>query len=187
MKYFFATLVTVGLLSGGNWVINGDFEEGLSTGWTTAQGGPNITINRATNYDPDHDYELLAQKGVGSGYIRISQTIDIPSTDNFNFSINAKLYAYDNNTDTLTYAGATVIVGYRSATGTLLGETRICQFTAPCPWQNTSTCHLIFVSDSLWRTHSFNLNTELGNLPGVNPLNVKKIEIALYDTTVHTC
>ena len=177
----------VGLVSAGNWLINGDFEQDLSTGWTTTQGGSSITIDRATTYESDPDYEVRVEKGAGSGFATVSQTIDITTPGEFSFSIKAKLYAYDNNADTLTYAGTAVKIIYCNTSGTLLGETRICQFTAPCPWQNTSTCHLITVSDSLWHTYSFNLQTELGNLPGVNPANVKKVEVALYDTTAHTC
>jgi hypothetical protein len=187
MKIFLATLVMIGLLSAGNWLINGDFEQDLSTGWIATQSGSSIYIDRATTYENDPDYEVRAEKGAGSGFANLSQTIDITAPSEFNFSTKAKLYAYDNNADTLTFAGAAVRIVYRSATGTLLGETRICRFTAPCPWQNTSTCHLITVSDSLWHSYSFNLQTELGNLPGVNPANVKKVEIALYDTTAHTC
>lgn len=189
MRIFLATIIFISLASAGNWLINGDFEQDLNIGWTTNQSGSNITINRATTYEPDADYEVLVQKGAGNGYARILQMAleNITTPSEFNFSIKAKLYAYDNNADTLTWAAAAVIVGYYNATGTKLGETRICQFTAPCPWQNTSTCHLIIVSDSLWHTYSFNLQSELGNLPGVNPSNVKKVEIALYDTTAHTC
>jgi len=187
MKYFLTIILMVGLVSAGNWLINGDFEQDLSTGWTTTQGGSSITIDRATTYESDPDYEVRVEKGAGSGFATVSQTIDITTPGEFSFSIKAKLYAYDNNADTLTYAGTAVKIIYCNTSGTLLGETRICQFTAPCPWQNTSTCHLITVSDSLWHTYSFNLQTELGNLPGVNPANVKKVEVALYDTTAHTC
>ncbi len=187
MKYLLTIIFMVGLMSAGNWVINGDFEEPLNTGWTSTQYGSSIYIDRATTYEIDPDYEVRVQKGAGTGFARLSQIIDITTPSEFNFSIKAKLYAYDNNADTLTWAAAAVRIGYYNASGTLLGETRICQFTAPCPWQNTSTCHLITVSDSLWHDYSFNLQTELGNLPGVNPANVKKVGIALFDTTVHTC
>ncbi len=187
MRIFLATIIAIGFASAGNWLINGDFEQDLSMGWTTTQGGSYIYIDRATTYETDPDYELRAEKGAGSGFANVSQTIDITTPSEFNFSIKAKLYAYDNNADTLTYAGAAVRIIYRNTSGTFLGETRICQFTAPCPWQNTSTCHLIIASDSLWHNYSFNLQTELGNLPGVNPSNVKKVEIAFYDTTAHTC
>uniref|UniRef100_A0A7C4XL22 Uncharacterized protein n=1 Tax=candidate division WOR-3 bacterium TaxID=2052148 RepID=A0A7C4XL22_UNCW3 len=187
MKIICTALVMTGLLAAGNWAVNGDFEDSLDHGWMKTTGGYNITIDRAPGYDPDPDYELRAEKGGGNGYARVYQIVDIPAINDFSFYVNAKLYAYDNNADTLTYGATAVIVGYLSASGLLLGETRICQFTTPCPWQNTPTCHLIFVDDSLWHSHSFNLNNELGNLPGVNPTDVKKIEIAFYDTTAHTC
>ncbi len=187
MKMLIPIFLMIGLVSAGNWLVNGDFEEALNTGWTSTQSGSYIYIDRAITYEPDPDYEVRVEKGTGNGYARLSQTIDITTPSEFTFSTKAKLYAYDNNADTLTYAAAAIRIIYRNATGALLGETRICQFTAPCPWQNTSTIHLITVSDSLWHNYSFNLQTELGNLPGVNPANVKKVEIALYDTTAHTC
>ncbi len=177
----------LGFLSAGNWLINGDFEEVLNTGWTATQGGSYTYIDRATTYEPDPDYEVRVEKGSGNGFARLSQTIDITTPSEFNFSAKIKLYAYDNNADTLTYGAAALMIIYRNSSGSFLGETRICQFTSPCPWQNTPTCHLITVEDSLWHNYSFNLQSELGNLPGVNPANVKKIEIALYDTTAHTC
>jgi hypothetical protein len=165
---------------------NGDFEQDLTVGWTQAQSGANITFNRATNYDTDPDYEAYVYKGSGSGYAKLFQVVDIPSTDLI-FTADAKIYAYDNNADTLCWAGAAVIISYLNASNSVLGETRICMRTAPCPWQNSSTLHLIPVSDSLWHNHSFNINDELANLPGVNPSNVVKIQIALFDTTDHTC
>ncbi|MGB9721018.1 MAG: hypothetical protein ACPL28_06020 [bacterium] len=187
MKIFLTTIIMIGLLSAGNWIINGDFEQDLSSGWTATQSGSSIYIDRATSYETDPDYEVRVEKGAGNGFANLSQTIDITTPSEFNFAAKAQLYAYDNNADTLTYGAAAIRIIYKNSTGTALGETRICQFTSPCPWQNTSTCHLIFVSDSLWHNYSFNLQTELGNLPGVNPANVKKVEIALYDTTAHTC
>lgn len=187
MKVILTLTLFIAFVSAGNWLINGDFEQDLSMGWITTQGGSSTYIDRATTYESDPDYEVLVEKGSGNGFANVSQTIGITTPSEFVFSTKAKLYAYDNNADTLTYAGAAIRVIYRNASGTFLGETKICQFTQPCPWQNTSTCHLITVSDSLWHTYSFNLQTELGNLPGVNPADVKKVEVAFYDTTAHTC
>lgn len=177
----------LGVASAGNWLMNGDFEEELTTGWTVTQSGSSIYVDRATGYEPDPDYEARVEKGSGNGFVQVAQTIDITTPSEFTFSARAKLYAYDNNADTLTYAAAALRIIYLNASGTFLGETRICQFTAPCPWQNTATCHLIIASDSFWHNYSFNLQTELGNLPGVNPTAVKKVEVAFYDTTAHTC
>jgi len=170
----------------GDFMTNGDFEEALSNGWQQASGGSSITIDRATTYDPDPDYEAQAYKGAGSGYARLFQIIDVPTTD-MDFSANVKIYAYDNNADTLCWAAAALFIEYYNSSGTLLGDTRICMMTAPCPWNNTSTRHLIMAPDSFWHNYAFNIGDELTNLPGIIPANVARIGIALYDTTAHTC
>jgi hypothetical protein len=51
-----------------NLLTNGAFEQPLGTGWLQATSGVNVTINRATTYDPDPDYEAYVYKGSGSGY-----------------------------------------------------------------------------------------------------------------------
>lgn len=186
MNRFIALLCLASLGSAGVLLTNGDFEAPLTTGWQQLTSGSSITIDRQTTYDPDPDYEVQVYKGAGSGYARFLQEVNIPTTD-LEFSIAAKMYAYDNNADTLCWAGSAVIVSYKNAAGTVLGETRICRFTTPCPWANSSTMHLILVGDSLWHTYSFNINDELTNLPGIDPSNVARIELALYDTTAHTC
>ncbi|MGQ9535417.1 MAG: hypothetical protein ACUVTF_09365 [bacterium] len=154
MKLFLILVIFFAFGSGGNWLTNGDFEQDLSMGWNAFHGGSSVYIDRATTYETDPDYELRLEKGSGNGFANLSQVIDITIPSEFNFSIKAKLYAYDNNADTLTYAGAAIRVIYRNVSGTFLGETKICQFTAPCPWKNIPTCHLIIASDSLWHTYS---------------------------------
>jgi len=187
MKGLIILCIMVAFASAGNWIENGAFESDLGIGWQQ-QGSAGATFTRATNYDPDPDYEVQVYKGAGSGYARLYQAMsfDCPVSD-LNFFINAKMWAYDNNADTLCWAASAVIVSYLNSSGTKLGDTRICMKTTPCPWVSTSTIHLINVSDSLWHNYSFNIATELGNLPGVNPANVRRIEVALYDTTAHTC
>ncbi len=186
MRKYLILFVLVGFTFATNLVANGDFEQPLTTGWLQSSSGSSITINRATTYDPDPDYEAYAYKGAGSGFAKLYQVIDVATTD-LGFSINAKVYAYDNNADTSCWAAAAVIISYLDATGSILGDTRICMRTTPCPWVSTSTTHLITASDSLWHNYAFNIDDELANLPGVSPSDVKKIEIALYDTTDHTC
>lgn len=167
-------------------ITNGDFEQTLDIGWQRDSNGVNITINRATIYDPDPDYEAQVYKGAGTGFAELSQMVDIPSTDLL-FTCNAKIYAFDNDADTLTWAAAALIISYLDDGGATLGETRICNFSTPCPWLSTPTCHLIIAIDSFWHNYGFNIDDELANVPGVNPADVQKISIALYDTTLHTC
>jgi len=185
-KYLIPVLLLAAMLYADNLLENADFEQVLSIGWIESSGGANDTINRGTTYDPDPDYEAFVFKGYGSGFAKLEQPVVIPSTD-LDFSIRAKIYAYDNNADTLCWAAAGVILYYMNDLDMILGDTRICMRTTPCDWQNSPTCHLITVPDSFWHDYSFNIDDELANLAGVNPADVKKISIALYDTTAHTC
>lgn len=185
-KYLVLSIMITSIAFAGNLLVNPDFELDLATGWIATTNGANDTINRATGYDPDPDYEAFIFKGYGSGYAKLAQPVTVPSTD-LDFSVRAKIYAYDNNADTLCWAAAGVIISYMDDLDMILGDTRICMRTTPCDWQNSSTCHLITVSDSFWHDYSFNIDDELLNLPGIDPGDVKKISIAFYDTTAHTC
>jgi hypothetical protein len=161
---------------------NGDFEQNLTIGWTEDHTSTNYLINRATNYDPDPNYEAQVYQGTGSGYAMLYQAVDIPSTD-LAFTADVKLYAYDNHGS--AWCGAALIIFYLNASGARLGDTRICARSPQCPWANSSTRHIIDATDSLWHNYAFNINDELSNLPGVNPSNVAKIQIALFDSTYH--
>jgi hypothetical protein len=176
----------LGLATAGNFLSNPGFEEDLAVGWQSYIVSTSDTIKRGTGYEPDPDYEAYVYKYSG-GYTKLWQTLDISSVDSFSFSIKAKLYAYDNNADAYCWGGAAVIIAYLNSSGTQLGATRVCRFTTPCPWSNTSTLHLIPAADTLWHTYSFNLRTELANLPGVVPSQVKKVTVALFDSCAHTC
>jgi hypothetical protein len=165
---------------------NGDFEKDLTDGWQIFQYSTFDTINRGTGYDPDPDYELYVLRNYGNGYCKVWQTVDIPTTD-LAFSVQTKLWAYDNDADTLCWAASAIRIYYLDQSGAVIGETRIVYFTDPCPWISTSVLHVIDASDSLWHTYAFNVNAELANLPGVNPSAIKKIQVAAYDTTAHTC
>lgn len=185
MHKYVILFVLVSLSGASVLLINGDFELPLTNGWQQIEGGSYSTVDRATTYDPDPDYEACAKDQYGS-YAKLWQTVDIPTND-LDFSVNAKLYAYDNNADTLCWAGAAIVISYLDATGSLLGDTRICRFTTPCPWTNSSICHLIIAPNTNWNSYSFNIDAELSNLPGINPTDIRKIEVALYAKTDHTC
>ena len=182
MKHTVIILLSIALANAGVLLTNGDIELDLDTGWSQSSSGVNVTIDRATTYDPDPDYEAQVYKGTGSGYARLFQAVDIPTTD-LEFSVYAKVYAYDNHTT--AWCGAGVIISYLNENGSLLGDTRICMRSTQCPWSNSATRHIIEATDSMWHNYAFNIDAELTNLPGVNPANVKKIEVALFDSTYH--
>jgi len=164
---------------------NGDFEEPFTEGWLETRSGFNTAFQRATNYDPDPDYEAYVYKGSDHGFARLHQITnigDMPVTE-IDFSVWAKLYAYDNDPEAFT--GAAVELMYLDETGSYLGNTKICARSTQCPWTNTLTQHIIPASGSGWYNYSFNINDELGNLPGVSPADVKKIKVSLLDSTYH--
>lgn len=187
MKVIGLAMLAACLASASELLINGDFEQDFSTGWQQYIIGANDTLARGIGYYPDPDYEAYAFRDYGSGYVKLSQLVLIPET-NIQFSVFAKIYAYDNNADTLCWAAAAVVISYLDQNNQVLGATKIAAFTSPCPWINTPTVHLISVPDSLWNGYGFNVTTELTtNLPGIDPAAVKKIDVALFDTTAHSC
>lgn len=171
-------LVLIGI-SSADYIVNGNFEQPLTTGWRQRTWGSYCIIDQARNYDPDPDVEAYAYKGSSDGYSLLFQAVAVPSTD-LNFSANAKLYAYDNNAS--AWAGASFRIAYMNTSGEILGETRICQMSPGCPWTSSRTFHLIMTSDTNWHNYAFNINSELANLPGVNSLEVSRIGVALFDS-----
>lgn len=182
MNKYLTVFLIIGICSAGTFLANGDFEQDLTVGWFEKLNGLNITINRGTGYDQDPDYEAYVYKGTGGGYAKLYQVATVPITD-LEFSANAKLYAYDNHAS--AWCGAAVMISYLNSIGSVLGETMICARSTQCPWTNTTTRHIIPAPDSLWHNYSFNINDELGNLPGIDPTDVNKIEISLFDSIYH--
>lgn len=184
-KYLITVLILAGFPFASQFLINGDFEEPLTTGWLQAQVGYNCAINRATYYDPDPDYELYVHKGNYTGYTRVHQVVDnIPTTGpDLDFSVNAKLYASCNRIE--VYSAAAVVISYLNESNSVLGETRIIRYTDGYPWTNSPTLHLIVAPDTNWNNYSFNFDDELVNLSGVNPLEISKIKVTLDATTLY--
>jgi hypothetical protein len=179
MRRHFCFLLIISLGFAWDLVSNGDFEEDLTTGWQQASSGSSVYIDRSVTYHPDADYEARTEKGDGSGYAKLYQIMDIPTTD-LDFSCSAKMWAYDNHAT--AWCGAAVRIYYLNLSSSVLGVTMICMRSTQNPWNNTSTCHIIPVTDSLWHDYAFNINDELTNLSGVNPSQVARIQIALFDT-----
>jgi hypothetical protein len=180
-KYLIVILMLVSIVFADNLLANGDFEQDLAVGWQQTTLGIPFIIDRATHYDGDPDYEALVLKSSSNGFASLHQIVALPTTDIY-FSCTAKLYAYDNTAG--DWAGAAVILSYMNASNTILGETRICRFSdADCPWADSPTLHLMIAADGNWNNYSFNIADELTNLSGVNPLEVSKLQIALFDTS----
>lgn len=164
---------------------NGDFEQELRYGWQQLIVRPTWydTIDLAAKYDSDPDLEIRVKKYHYTS-AKVYQTVNIPTTD-LQFSIAAQLLAHEHpSTSTYYWSAAAVVLRYLDNNYNLLGETRITNKSLHCPWNNTSSIHLINVIDTNnWYTYSFNIDNELNNLPGINRGNIKKVQVALFDTT----
>ena len=164
---------------------NGDFEQNLENGWSLRIVTPTYgdTVDIAAKYDSDPDNEVRVKKHHAT-LAKLYQSVNIPTTD-LEFSVSAKLFAYEYpSTSTYYWSAAAVVLSYLDNNSNLLGQTRINNKSQHCPWVNSNTVHLINVTDTAnWYTYSFNINNELNNLPGINRGNIKKIQVALLDTT----
>jgi hypothetical protein len=184
MYKYFILLIAAGICSAGVLMTNGDFEQELSVGWNQMIGSAlsTDTIDRSTAYNPDPDYEVKVKK-YDATHAKLYQTINIPTTD-LQFSITANLYAYEYNTSATYWSAAAVCLRYLDNNDALLGETRIAHKSPHCPWTSSNTVHIITeLFPNSWVNYSFNINDELVNLPGVTLSNIKKIQVALLDTT----
>lgn len=176
MRRYLILLLLAALGSASVLITNGDFEQDLSVGWTQTIYGAAASIIRGTGYDPDPDYEVYVYKGTGTGYAKLHQTAYIPTTD-LEFAASLKLYGSSNSTT--CWAAGALIIAYLDDVGDLLGESIICYKTSACPWVNTATRHVVAVTDSFWHDYSFNIDTELTNLSGVDPGDIRRIQITL--------
>lgn len=182
MNRYLILILIIGICTASNYITNGDFEQPLATGWTQYSSNAYGGIMRGSGYHPDPDYEAyvyrIGQYSSAGGYEKLYQTVDIPLID-IDFSVSLKLYAWDNGS---SWCGAACVLSYLDDSDVVLGKTRICYESPGCPWSNSPTQHLIAVYDSSWHDYTFNINDELQNLSGVNPLNVAKITVTLMDT-----
>ncbi|MCS7258011.1 MAG: hypothetical protein NZ601_01360 [candidate division WOR-3 bacterium] len=184
LKFVLIVCSVVNLLSAGELLTNGNFEQPLDIGWysTIVTATSYDTIDRQTFFHPDPDYEVRVKK-YDAVCAKVYQTISIPTTD-LDFSVNAKLYAYEYTPTASYWAAAAIILRYLDDNNNWLGETRITYKTPHSPWINTSTVHLINAPDpNNWYQYNFNLNSELANLSGINSSAIRKIQVLLMDTT----
>ncbi len=172
----------LGLAAGQNLLVNGDFEQPLTTGWTATQGGSGYGLtDRQTWYHSDPDYEARDSLYSGAGWRRLAQRVNV-SSPVLGISFWAKFEIGAGSST--CWPVASVTIGYYNAANTLLGETRFYYHNEYCTWTSSSTLHLIEVTNPDWARYSLNVADELAqHLPGVNPALVQRVEVALFDTT----
>jgi hypothetical protein len=159
-------------------ITNGDFEQPFQIGWQQTASGGYETFARLTDLDPDPDYEAMVMRIEQSGYANLYQVFQIQTTD-LVFSVDAKFEVLAFHS---AWTAASISIEYLNYNDSVLGLTRICRKTANCHWSDTTYMHLIEAVDENWHHYSFNIDSELVNIPGVNPPDIDKIRICLFDT-----
>jgi len=166
----------------GELFLNGGFELPLDSGWTIDSGGhARATFSRDTGLQPDPDYEARTHLGPADGYASLTQTVPVPGP---RLTFKADLCLYAHFTEPTNWAAAGCRITYLDSARAPLGETRIYVATARCPWQSSSTLHLIPAADSFWHSYELDIAAELlDNLPGVDTSLVRFISVGLKDTS----
>jgi len=175
-------VVTVPRVRADNLLVNGAFESPLEPDWQTSATSYNYTVDRGVGYDPDLDYEARLLEDTGSGWVRTSQTVWIPSTE---VEISAALWFYTYATSS-AWGAAALSIEYLDGAQAVLGETRIGQWTHLCTWADGPALHLIGMPAEMWFTYTLELTEELTHLPAVDPQSVAYVRVSLF-TDVYDC
>jgi len=181
MKYFLFLPLVVALAVGQNLLTNGDFEQEITVGWTYSDSGVGThQADRQVGYHPDPDYEAMTYQYDNPGWTRLAQRVDVPGTQ-----LTLSFWASFEETGGTSscWPAACFAVCYYNSANTLLGETRY-YYSTYANWTPTSTFSLKRVSNPAWTQYSLNIMDELAqNLPGINPPDVARLEVALYSYT----
>ena len=159
-------------------VANGDIEQPLTEGWEQTVSGAG-SITRATDYDGDEDFEVMARKTTGPGYVELEQVVPLPTLD-VDFAASLALSAMATEE---AWAASTLRLSFVDFHGFSLGHTNICARASRCPWNDTATEHYTEVPDADWHDYSVNLEEELANLPGIDPGAIAAVEVILFCIT----
>ncbi len=170
-----------GFTAAQNLLVNGDFEQELSVGWTAGKDGNGThTIERQTTPQPDPDYEAYLKQESGEGWVRLRQVVDVAGPY-LELTFHAQ---FGFECPSFCWPVASVCVEYYDAEDALLGETRFYHHDVQCDWTRTSTLDLIDIVDPTWNQYTLNIREEINNnLSGVNAEEIRKLGVALYNYT----
>lgn len=166
----------------GNLVVNGDFEQPLTVGWTYQQNGQGVrTAERRPWSAPDTGHYCFVRQYGGPGSAKVYQLIDVDGPD-LEFSYYAS-WAIGGGTSTC-WPVASVILEYFDHRGLWIGETRWYYHNQYCTWQPANNRNLISIADPGWMRYSLNVREEIeGNLPAVNADAVRRVGVSLFSYT----
>lgn len=181
LKWLLTIALIIGCAAGQELLVNGDFEQELTVGWTyTDSGAGTHQALRGTEYQPDPDYESWVYQYDNPGWTKLSQRVDVPGVA-LELSFWAR-FSESGGTSTC-WPAACVRVCYYDRADSLLGETRYF-YSTYADWTPTPTLSLYRITDPDWNQYHLNIAEELAaNLPGVDPDAVARVEVALWSFT----
>ncbi len=164
-----------------NLLVNGDFEQELTVGWTyTDSGSGTHQARRDTTYHPDPDYEAWVYQYDNPGWTRLSQKVEV-----LNPALTLSFWAKfsESGGSSTCWPAACFQVCYYDANNNLLGETRY-YYATYANWNPSPTLSLYRITNPDWTSYELDIQEEINNnLPGVNPDSVAKVEVALWSMT----
>ncbi|MEO0079226.1 MAG: hypothetical protein ABIK44_00915 [candidate division WOR-3 bacterium] len=182
LKFLLIPTLALSLSLGQELLVNGDFEQELSVGWTYTDSGSGTHLaQRGTEYQPDPDYEAYVYQYDNPGWTRLSQRVDVPGV-----ALQLSFWARFNEGggSSTCWPAACFQVCYYNDDNVLLGETRY-YYSTYADWVPSPTLSLYRITNPDWSRYELNIPDELTqNLPGVNPGEVAKVEVALFSYTI---
>jgi hypothetical protein len=174
-------LVAAGGFAPANLLTNGDFEQPLETGWTQTvnnAAGAGTFERTDTLGQPTPGYAARVRKDLAY-YASLSQTVSVPGSD-LELRLDGRLRIGGGSST--CWPVAAVILHYRDAAGTSLGNSRIYLHNQYCTWVSGDTQHLIDITTpDVWTEYSLDVRNEIAaNLPGINPDAVRKVTVDLF-------
>ncbi|HTW91918.1 MAG TPA: hypothetical protein VMH22_09440 [bacterium] len=164
------------------YLVNGDFEQAITTGWVdTANNvvGSDSFARSDTFGQPTPGYAAKVYKTLAY-FASLRQTVDVPDVYlALSFDGRFKI----GGGSSTCWPVASVWVRYMNSSDSELGNTRFYLHNQYCSWAKSDTVSLIPIADTGggWHTYTLKLWQELGwNLPGINRESVAKVTIDLY-------
>ena len=133
---------------------------------------------RADIMQPTPGYAVAVHKYLAS-YASMNQTVDVPNV-NLTLTFDAR-FKIGGGSSTC-WPVASLVVRYRDASGTSLGNSKIYLHDQYCTWAGSDTQSLIDITTpGVWTPFSLDIASELStHLPGIDPASVKKLTVDIH-------
>ncbi len=162
-------------------LVNGDFEQDLTIGWTRLDSGSGThDVVRDPGYQPDPDNEVFVYQYDNPGSTTLIQTVDVPCPL---LQLSFQACFVESGGSSTCWPAACVSVFYYDATDAVLGESKF-YYSTYATWTPSPTLGLHQITTPDWNDYSLNIQEELAtNLTGVDPAQVTKVGVALVSYT----